>query len=71
MKTIADLKETGTITKVDSADDWTQRLMVLGLVEGAQIEYVSVAIGNDPIEIKLFGASMSIQQKYAKKFSVE
>jgi len=44
--------------------------MVLGLVEGARVEYVGAAIGGDPIEIKLFGAPMSIQRKHAGKFFV-
>ncbi|KKL14964.1 hypothetical protein LCGC14_2510360 [marine sediment metagenome] len=60
----------GIITKVNCSDDWIQRLMVLGLVEGARVEYVGAAIGGDPIEIKLFGAPMSIQRKHAGKFFV-
>ena len=60
----------GIITKVDCSDDWIQRLMVLGLVEGAHIEYIGAGVGGDPIEIKLFGSSMVIQRKHAKKFFV-
>ena len=60
----------GIITKIDSSDDWIQRLMVLGLVEGAHIEYIGTAVGGDPIEIRLFGSSMAIQRKHAKKFFV-
>lgn len=72
MKTIADLQpnETATITSVNTDSDWAQRLMVLGLVEGAEVEYVSSAIGGDPIEIKLNGSSMSLQKESAELFEI-
>ena len=38
------------VDEVDAADPVVQRLMVLGLVEGAEIELASSAIGGDPIE---------------------
>ena len=42
------------IDDVDAAHPAVQRLMVLGLVEGAEIELASSAIGGDPIEFRLF-----------------
>ena len=58
------------ITKINCSDDWIQRLMVLGLVEGANVEYIGAGVGGDPIEIRLFGSSMAIQRKHAKQFIV-
>ena len=39
------------IDKIDSRDPVVQRLMVLGLVEGTEIELASSAIGGDPIAV--------------------
>jgi len=61
----------GIITKVNCSDDWIQRLMVLGLVEGAHIKYIGAGVGGDPLEIRLFGSSMAIQRKHAKQFMVD
>ncbi len=53
--TLATLKrgQKGVIKSVDSSDPQVQRLMVLGLVKGAEIEHASAAIGGDPIEFRL------------------
>lgn len=58
------------IDAVDCADPVVQRLMVLGLVEGAEIELVSVAIGGDPLEFRLYGVSISLRREQARFFSV-
>jgi Fe2+ transport system protein FeoA len=47
-----------------------QRLMVLGLVEGAEVEYSSSAIGGDPLEIRLFGSAISLRKEHARHFKV-
>jgi len=47
-----------------------QRLMVLGLVEGAELEHASSAIGGDPIEFRLFGCGISLRQEHARFFQV-
>ena len=47
-----------------------QRLMVLGLVEGAEIELVSIAIGGDPLEFRLYGMSISLRREHARFFAV-
>ena len=57
------------IDSVDTADRDVQRLMVLGLVEGAEVELASSAIGGDPIEFRLFGNSISLRRAQAKFFS--
>ena len=47
-----------------------QRLMVMGLVEGAEVELASSAIGGDPIEFRLFGTAISLRREHAAHFSV-
>lgn len=58
------------IDTVECTDPVVQRLMVLGLVEGAEIELVSIAIGGDPLEFRLYGMSISLRREHARAFSV-
>ena len=58
------------IQDVDSADPDVQRLMVLGLVEGAEVELASTAIGGDPIEFRMFGNAISLRREQAQHFAV-
>jgi Fe2+ transport system protein FeoA len=58
------------IKDVDSADPGVQRLMVLGLVEGAEVELASSAIGGDPMEFKMFGNAISLRREQARHFAV-
>lgn len=60
----------GVIKAVNTRDPQVQRLMTLGLVEGALIEHASSAIGGDPIEFRLFGCGISLRQEQAKYFQV-
>ncbi len=71
-KTLASLKrgQKGVIRAVDASDPQVQRLMVLGLVEGAEVELAGAAIGGDPMEFRLFGAGISLRQEQARHFSV-
>ena len=59
------------INGVNTADPDVQRLMVLGLVEGAEIEHASSAIGGDPMEFRLFGNGISLRQEHARHFQVQ
>ena len=70
--TLASMKrgQKGVIKAVDAADPQVQRLMVLGLVEGAEVEHASAAIGGDPIEFRLFGNGISLRQEHARFFHV-
>lgn len=70
--TLASLKrgQKGTIAAVDATDPLVQRLMVLGLVEGAEVELAGAAIGGDPMEFRLFGTGISLRQEQARHFSV-
>ena len=58
------------ITSVDCTDPDVQRLMVLGLVEGAEIELAGAAIGGDPIELRMFGNAISLRREHARCFAV-
>lgn len=60
--------EKGVIESVDARDPQVQRLMVLGLVEGAEVEHTSSAIGGDPMEYRLFGCSISLRLEHARCF---
>ncbi len=58
------------IKNVNSSDADVQRLMVLGLVEGAEVELASAAIGGDPLEFRLFGNAISLRREHARYFDV-
>jgi Fe2+ transport system protein FeoA len=44
--------------------------MVLGLVEGADLTFLRRSLGGDPVEIRLFGAAISLRQAQARRFTV-
>ena len=71
-KTLASLErgQKGVISFVDATDPQVQRLMVLGLVEGAEVELAGSALGGDPMEFRLFGCGISLRQEQAHSFSV-
>lgn len=58
------------IQRINSADPDILRLMVLGLVEGAEVELASAAIGGDPIEFRMFGNAISLRREQALQFDV-
>jgi ferrous iron transport protein A len=58
------------IEKINSSDPVVQRLMVLGLVEGTEIELASTAIGGDPLEFRMFGNAISLRREQARHFTV-
>lgn len=58
------------IQNVRISDPDIQRLMVLGLVEGAEIELASAAIGGDPLEFRMFGNAISLRREQALNFEV-
>jgi ferrous iron transport protein A len=70
--TIADLKpgQTARIETVDTRLPGVVRLMVLGLVEGADICFRHAAIGGDPLEVSVFGSSISIRKEQARQFQI-
>ncbi len=70
--TLASLQpgQKGVIRAIDTNDPMVQRLMVLGLVEGAEVEFSSAAIGGDPLEFRLFGSSISLRKEQARQFTI-
>jgi len=62
--------ETAMIEAIDTGDPAVQRLMVLGLVEGAKLTFVRASLGGDPLEFRLFGAAISLRREQAKRFRV-
>ncbi len=70
--TLVSLKrgQKGVIQAIDTTDPMVQRLMVLGLVEGAEMEFSSAAIGGDPLEFRLFGSAISLRKEHARHFTV-
>lgn len=71
--TLAALKrgQRGVISAVDAACPQVQRLMTLGLVEGAEVELMGAAIGGDPLEFRLFGRGISLRAEQARHFTVQ
>lgn len=59
------------IASVDPSDPGVQRLMTLGLVEGAEITFLHSSLGGDPLEFRLHGTSISLRQDQARRFRVE
>jgi ferrous iron transport protein A len=70
--TLATLKrgQTGTIQSIDASDPQVQRLMVLGLVEGTEVELAGAALGGDPMEFRFFGSGISLRREQASQFTV-
>lgn len=58
------------IQAVNANDPDVQRLMVLGLVEGTEVELASAAIGGDPLEFRMFGNAISLRREQARHFAV-
>lgn len=70
--TLADLKpgDCVTIESIDVSDPAVQRLMVLGLVERAELTFLRASLGGDPLEYRLHGAAISLRQAQARRFQV-
>ena len=71
-QTLAGLKkgQKAKIDAVDASDPQVQRLMTLGLVEGAEVELASEALGGDPLEFRLFGRGISLRREQASQFRI-
>ena len=71
--TLADLLpgQQARISAVDTRHPAILRLMILGLVEDTLVEVDSSAIGGDPIEVRVWGAAVSVRREDALKIEVE
>lgn len=71
--TLADLKpgDRVRIESIDVHDAAVQRLMVLGLVEGAVLTFLRASLGGDPLEFRIHGAAISLRREQARRFGVE
>jgi Fe2+ transport system protein FeoA len=72
LRTLADLTpgSRARIAAIQVADSSVERLMVMGLVEGAEIEFLRSALGGDPVEVKVHGAAISLRRDQARCFEV-
>ena len=70
--TLADLKrgDRARIDAVDPVEPSVRRLMVLGLVEGAELECLGGSLGGDPIEMRIHGGALSLRRADARRFRV-
>jgi len=62
--------QSARIEKVDANQPGVVRLMVLGLIEGAEVQFENTAIGGDPMEVTVFGTAISVRKQQAGNFSV-
>ena len=70
--TLAELNrgDSAQIIAIDSKKNSVQRLMVMGLVEGTEIEFLGRSLGGDPIELLIHGSALSLRQTDARNFTV-
>ncbi|MEE8543720.1 MAG: FeoA domain-containing protein [Gammaproteobacteria bacterium] len=70
--TLADLK-TGDRVRIEAirtAETAVQRLMIMGFVEGAELQFVGPSLGGDPLEFLLHGSAVSLRKADARHFDV-
>mgnify|MGYP003387372603 FL=1 len=70
--TLAELNrgDSAQIIAIDSKKNSVQRLMVMGLVEGTEIEFLGRSLGGDPIELLIHGSALSLRETDARHFTV-
>jgi ferrous iron transport protein A len=70
--TLDELKkgQSAEIVAIETAANSVQRLMLMGLVEGAKVKFIGASIGGDPLEFQLHGSSVSLRRDDAEKFLV-
>ena len=65
------LGQRASIKEVAGSDALVQRLLEMGLMEGAPVEVVAVAPLGDPIEIRLRDYRLSLRRAEAARITVE
>ncbi len=70
--TLADLKsgQCVRIQAIRTAETSVQRLMIMGFVEGAELQFVGASLGGDPLEFLLHGSAVSLRKADARNFDV-
>ena len=70
--TLAELKKGDRvrIEAIRTAEASVQRLMIMGFVEGAELEFVGASLGGDPLEFLLHGSAVSLRRADARHFEV-
>lgn len=70
--TLADLEkgDRARISSIRTASASVQRLMIMGLVEGAELECLGASLGGDPLEYRLFGGAVSLRREDGRQFDV-
>jgi Fe2+ transport system protein FeoA len=58
------------IESIETRDPAVQRLMVMGLVEGAELTFLRSSLGGDPLEFRIYGAAISLRREQARCFHV-
>lgn len=62
--------QTARIERVDARQPGVVRLMVLGLIEGVEVQHANSAIGGDPMEISVYGTAISVRKQQADCFRI-
>jgi Fe2+ transport system protein FeoA len=62
--------ERGRILRIDASPSVTRRLMELGLVPGADVEFVRAAPLGDPLEVAIGGLHLSLRRSEAARIHV-
>jgi ferrous iron transport protein A len=62
--------QTARIETVDAKQPGVVRLMVLGLIEGVEVQHANSAIGGDPMEISVYGTAISVRKQQADCFRI-
>jgi Fe2+ transport system protein FeoA len=62
--------QTARIETVDAKQPGVVRLMVLGLIEGVEVQHANSAIGGDPMEISVYGTAISVRRQQADCFRI-
>jgi ferrous iron transport protein A len=62
--------QSARIDAIDANQPGVVRLMVLGLIEGVEVQYRNSAIGGDPMEVSVYGAAISIRKQQAASFRI-
>ncbi len=70
--TLADLNKGDTvrIESIVTTDSSVHRLMVMGMVEGAELQFIGASLGGDPLEFLLHGSAISLRRADARYFEV-